>query len=104
MNPMLNEALKQIRLFHRLKQIELATELCISKSYLSEIESGRKSVSIELLEKYADHFSIPISSLMLFSENMEAAKKSDKFRLGCARKIIKIMEWIGERDQIKEET
>jgi transcriptional regulator with XRE-family HTH domain len=98
---MLHEALKQIRLFHQLKQIELAAELDISKSYLSEVESNRKHVSMELLEKYAKYFSVPVSSLMLFSENMDAAKNSDPLRLKCAKKIIKIMEWISARNQIE---
>lgn len=91
---MLNEALKQVRVFHQLKQIELAEELGISKSYLSEVESGKKSVSMDLLHKYAETFSVPASSLLIFSENMAAAKTSDELRLNCASKIIKAMEWI----------
>ncbi len=99
---MLNEALKQIRLFHQLKQVELAEELGISKSFLSEIESGRKAVSMELLQKYADIFSVPASSLLMFSENIEAAKASDKLRLKCASKIIKAMEWVGISHEISD--
>lgn len=94
---MLNEALKQIRVFHQIKQVELANNLGISKSYLSEIESNKKTVSMDLLEKYAEYFSVPASSLMLFSENIDAAKKSDKLRLKCANKILKAMEWISAR-------
>jgi len=101
---MLNEALKQIRLFHQLKQVELADALGISKSYLSEIESNKKPVSIDLLEKYADYFCVPASSLMMFSENMDAAKRSDKLRLKCARKIIKAMEWISAYNESKVQT
>ena len=100
---MLNEALKQIRLFHQIKQFDLAGELGISKSYLSEIESGRKSISMEILHKYAEIFSVPVSSLLLFSENMDAAKTSDKLRLGCAKKIIKVMEWVGMRHETSSE-
>ena len=97
---MLNEALKQIRLFHQLKQQELAIEIGISKSYLSEIESSRKAVSLDLLAKYANYFSVPISSLMLFSENMDAAKKSEHLRLKCAKKILRMMEWISAGNEI----
>ena len=97
---MLNEALKQIRKFHQLKQVELAKELGISKSYLSEIESCRKPVSMDLLQKYAEVFSVPASSLLMFSENMNAVKTSDKLRLKCANKIIKAMEWISARHEI----
>lgn len=100
---MLNEALKQIRLFHQLKQTELAEELKISKSHLSEIESGKKAVSMELLNKYSDRFSVPASSLMIFSENMEAAKKSDKIRLKCAKKIVKLMEWVSASNADKKQ-
>ena len=94
---MLNEALKQIREFHQMKQVELAEDLEISKSYLCEIEAGRKSISVELLEKYAEIFSVPASSLLMFSENLSAAKSSDKLRLKCANKIIKAMAWITAR-------
>ena len=100
---MLNEALKQIRIFHQMKQVDLAKNLSISKSYLSEIESGRKSISMDMLQKYAEIFSVPVSSLLLFSENMDAAKSSDKLRLKCANKIIKIMEWVGVRNETNNE-
>jgi len=101
---MLNEALKQIRVFHQMKQVDLAEDLSISKSYLSEIESGRKSISMDILQKYAEIFSVPVSSLMLFSENMDAAKTSGKLRLKCANKIVKIMEWVSVRHEINNES
>ena len=37
---MINEALRLIRVFHDLKQFELADRLKVSKSHISEIESG----------------------------------------------------------------
>ena len=39
---MLSDALRLIRVFHDLKQQDLADRLEISKSYLSEIENGQK--------------------------------------------------------------
>ncbi len=101
---MLNDALKQIRMFHEMKQVELAQKLDISKSYLSEIESGRKSVTMDLLQKYGEVFSVPASSLLVFSENIDAAKASDKLRLKCANKIIKVMEWVSARHEVNNET
>lgn len=101
---MLSEALKQIRMFHQLKQVELADELGISKSFLSEVESGRKSVSMDLLLKYSEVFSVPASSLMMFSENMDAAKSSDKLRLKCANKIIKVMDWISAQYEVSNKS
>ena len=101
---MLNDALKTIRIFHDMKQVDLAQKLNISKSYLSEIESGRKSVTMGLLQKYAEVFSVPASSLLVFSENIDAAKTSDKLRLKCANKIIKVMEWVNAREEANNET
>ncbi|MEY4589380.1 MAG: hypothetical protein RL497_1456, partial [Pseudomonadota bacterium] len=46
---MINKALKTIRQYHKVQQAELAEQLCISKSYLSEIESGKKPVSFDFL-------------------------------------------------------
>ena len=40
---MLSEALRLIRVFHDMKQTELADRLSISKSYLSEIEGGEEA-------------------------------------------------------------
>lgn len=97
---MLNEALKQIRIFHQIKQADLADKLKISRSYLSEIESGRKSVSMDILNKYSEIFDVPHSSLLLFSENIGKNKLSEGFRSVCAGKIIQIMEWINARKEI----
>jgi len=96
---MLNEALKQIRLFHQVKQSDLADSLGISKSYLSEIESNKKPVSMDLLKKYAEYFSIPASSLMLFSENIDTSKRSEKLKFQCAKKVVSLMEWINASKQ-----
>lgn len=94
---MINKALKLTRQFHSLKQIELADKLGISKSYLSEIESGKKPVSYELLEKYSDIFEIKTSSLVFFSESLNSKDKlSERFRSALAGKIIDIMEWVVE--------
>ncbi len=99
---MIHQALKIIRQFHGLTQAELALKLGMSKSYLSEIESGKKSVGYELLEKYSELFDVPVSSLVLFSENMDnPGSIPEKFRSVVAGKIIKIMEWVAVRNEAK---
>jgi transcriptional regulator with XRE-family HTH domain len=75
--------------------------LGISRSYLSEIESGKKVASIDLLEKYAEIFEIPPSSLLLFSENIEKGIPSEKARVMFAKKIIKIMNWLSDTEDTK---
>ncbi|OBT09909.1 transcriptional regulator [Shewanella sp. UCD-FRSSP16_17] len=99
---MINKALKIIRQFHERKQTDLAKELGISKSYLSEIESGKKPITFELLNKYSDIFDIPVSSLVFFSENIGKSNLSSaKFKKVVASKIINVMEWFVERDEKK---
>lgn len=99
---MINKALKIIRQFHELKQVELATQLGISKSYLSEIESGKKPTSLELLNKYSEIFDIPVSSLVFFSENLGKSKlSSNKFKNVVASKIINVMEWFVDKNEKK---
>jgi transcriptional regulator with XRE-family HTH domain len=99
---MLNKALKEIRLFHQLKQDELSKKLDISKSYLSELEAGKKTISLEILDKYSKVFSIPTSSLLLFSENLDS-KPSSKSKVNFANKILKLIEWVNLRDDINRE-
>jgi transcriptional regulator with XRE-family HTH domain len=60
---MLNKALRLMRVFNDLSQKELAEKLGISKSLISEIESGKKNSTIELLNKYSNFFDIPVSSI-----------------------------------------
>lgn len=104
---MINRALKTIRLYHNLKQSELAEVLCISGSYLSEIESGKKPVSFELLEKYSKEFNIPVSSLVFFSEKIDSTlpleqSMARKFKSVFADKVLKILEWSIERNAAKK--
>lgn len=91
---MLNEALRLIRVYHDLSQTQLSYDLSISNSHLSEIESGKKSPSLELLGKYSNRFDIPVSSLLFFSENLEKSKVTDKVRLGVARKVVELLTWV----------
>lgn len=97
---MLAEALRLLRVFHKIPQTELSEKLGISRSYLSEIESGKKKISLDLLEGYARIFEVPVSSLMLFSEQMGKDTVGNKTRIFAAKKVLRIFKWIeeGSRD------
>lgn len=98
---LLCEALRLIRVFHDLNQTELAGQLGISKSYLSEIESGKKQPRIELVKRYASEFEMPVSSILFFSENLE--KRSDSFNVAddtrgvIANKVIDFLKLVEYR-------
>jgi transcriptional regulator with XRE-family HTH domain len=96
---MINKALKLIRTFYDVSQSDLASRLGISNSYLSEIESGKKQPTMEILSKYSEQFEIPLSSIMFFSENLDEPKPSDKIRIHVAKKIVSILEWNQTRNE-----
>jgi len=96
---MLHEALRLIRIFHDINQTDLAKKLEISKSLLSGIESGKKTISLELLNKYSKIFNVTVSSLMLFSEEIENNNFSGKTKIFVADKILKIMSWLSDKNE-----
>jgi transcriptional regulator with XRE-family HTH domain len=100
---MLYEALRLLRVFHDLKQNELAERLNVSKSYISEIEKGNRTPSLDLIDRYAQVFKVPVSSIMFFSEQIESAQKEKaaipKARQAIASKIIKFLQVIEDRTE-----
>lgn len=101
---MLNRALRLLRTYHQLSQVQLASRLGISNSYLSEIEKGEtKEPTLELLNKYAGIFNMPVSSILLFSERLDVdAKPGTKLRIASAEKILRLLEWMEERGSVKD--
>lgn len=99
---MLNNALRLVRVYHDLSQTEVAEKVGLSKSYVSEMESGEKKVSLAVLEKYSATFDIPVSSLMLFAERAEQGGRSDSVRAYVAEKAVKMLEWIAGVSDYKE--
>lgn len=91
---MIHEALRLIRVFHDLKQVELAQRLGVSKSHVSEIEKGNKTPSLDLIQRYATEFKIPVSSIMFFAEELPNAKSGDKIRSKIAGKVIDILSFV----------
>ena len=97
---MIHRALKVIREFHEMKQNQLAEKLDISKSYLSEIETGKKPANLELLQKYSNIFDISVSSLIFLSENIGKEQlSSSKFKKVVVSKIVNVMEWFVEKNE-----
>jgi transcriptional regulator with XRE-family HTH domain len=106
MKPTLNKTLRLVRVYHDLTQVETARRVGLSKSYVSELEAGNKKVTIEVLEKYASAFKLPISSLMLFAEHSEDRNFAEDIRVYVAGKVLKMLDWIStisEEASSKEE-
>lgn len=98
---MLHKALRHLRRYHRMTQEELAGRLEISNNYLSEIESGKKAhaITVDLLNRYASVFGVPVSSLMLFSEELESDKRSEKIRVAMAANVLKVLDWVAADEE-----
>lgn len=94
---MLNEALRMIRVFHDLKQKEMAQRLDVSASYLSEIEKGAKEPTLALLRRYAEEFNLPMSSILFFSEHMGDGAAADRVRTSVSSKVLTLLKFIAQR-------
>lgn len=101
---MIHRAIKVFRQFNRLTQAEVAERLSISKSYLSEIEAGKKTLNVDLLEKFAVLYEMPVSSLVFFSEALpyNGTKVPERFRAFASDKLLSVLEWYIERESSKQ--
>ncbi len=99
---MISKALRLIRQYHNINQTQLASKLSISSSYLSELESGKKEPTLDILERYSRVFNVPLSSLIVFSETLEGAHSVSKARSFISKKMLKVLEWIADSDERKD--
>lgn len=88
---MLGEALRLIRIFHDCKLSELAADINLSPSYISEIERGKKTPSIDTLKKYANYFDTTVSAIMFFSEDIENDNESP-VKVAIRKKLIRFLQ------------
>jgi len=95
---MLGEALRLIRVYHDLKQKQVAELLDVSTSYLSEIEKGRKTPTLDIVQRYSDKFGIPVSSIMFFAEAVEGGA-FDRARSIVAGKMLGLMQFLEARSE-----
>lgn len=91
---MIAEALRLIRVFHDMRQQDLADRLGLSKSYVSELENGKKVPSMEVIQKYSDAFGIPPSSILFFSENLQDPSKARRMKSAVAGKVLQFLQFI----------
>ena len=98
----LNEALRLLRVYHDQSRADLIDGLKISKSYLSEIESGSKQVSLDIVQKYAKVFGITPSSILFLGESLAQKKAAKSAERNISGKIRKLMAWISEVEQVCE--
>ena|ERR1700722_12549497 len=97
--PSINEALRLLRLYCRFSQSEMAERLSVTQSFVSDIEGGRKSVSMDLLERYSEAVGVPMSKLLFFAEEIEGQPIARRGQLIIAEKVLKILEMLKPVDR-----
>lgn len=89
--PMINEALRLVRLYWGYSQIELSDKLSLSQSMISDIERGAKEVSVEVLEKYSIQLGIRMSQLVFFAEELDGQPLQKRGRLIIANHVLDLL-------------
>ena len=87
-------ALKLVRVYHGATQAELAEAFEIGRPYISQLERGRKSVTLNMIQKYSEYFNIPVSSIIYIAEHLPLAHAGERRQSPCghAARILDI-EW-----------
>jgi transcriptional regulator with XRE-family HTH domain len=96
--PMINDALRLLRLYLGLSQKQIAAELELSQSMISEIENGTKPVSMDVLEKYSAKLNIRMSQLMFFAEELEGEPLKTRGKLIIANRVLKLLDTLSPRE------
>lgn len=97
---MLSETLRCIRVANEnMKVKEVAKEIGISWSYISEIETNKKKVSLKTLKKLSSLYNIPLSKIMELDEyNDECTDFSFQ------KTLIKVLEYYIANNECERNT
>ena len=96
----IGEALRLLRVFHDVKQIDFATRLGISRSHLSEVEKGIKTPSFDLIQRYATEFRIPVSSIMFFAEAIPEAERGSQLKAKISKSVIGLLQLVERKANV----
>lgn len=99
---MLNEALRLVRIYSDKNQTEMADALGISKSYLSELEKGTKTPTLQLLQRYSKVLGVPLSSILFFAEEIEGVPHPTRTHAFVAEKVLRFLKFAARDDEIED--
>lgn len=83
----LGKAIIMLRKQRGLAQEQFANEAEIDRRYMSDIENGKRNISIDVIERLANCLGISVSELFSIAEDIDSAKTLDG-----------IKEWLCDRD------
>lgn len=67
----LGKAIVLLRKKNNISQENLAFDAGIDRKYMSDIENGKRNVSIEVIQRITNSLDIKISELFVIAENIE---------------------------------
>jgi transcriptional regulator with XRE-family HTH domain len=76
-NPM-SEALRLLRVYSDISQGDMALNLQFQNNVLSQIENGRREITVKTLEKYAEFFKIQVKDITFFAQQIKENKDIKK--------------------------
>lgn len=76
----LGSALRRLRNRQRLSQEAVALAAHIDRRYMSDVENGRRNVSLDILERLALFFHIPVSELMAEAERCSLPSSNEQLK------------------------
>lgn len=84
----IGQKLKELRLARDLKQCEVADALQLSRATISNIEGGRRSLTLNTLRKFADFYKIDISYFEIDGQKDEVIDLLERTRKIFENKYI----------------
>ena len=69
-------AIRKLRKDRNISQEKLALESEVDRRYLSDLENGKRNVSIDILERLANHFEMDLSDVLKIAETIETRFKT----------------------------
>ena len=97
---MIGTALRSIRNIYGLSAKEVSDSIGISPSFLSEVESGKKTPTLETLEKLSALYEIRVSTLLYIAEEIKDDSVTSGIRKSMKEHALSILRRI-EMDSAK---
>jgi len=95
----MSRALRLLRVYHKLSLTQLSKKIDVSVSFLSEIESGKKNPTVELLGKYGQAFDMPVSAILSFSDEIDNPSSS-ALSFSVRKKVLDLLEWLSDDEEV----
>src|SRR5262244_470728 len=89
----LRSALEALRVYHDVSATVLAERLGLPAKHIVSFEKGTRKITLEVVQRYADAFEIPVSSVMLLAEQSSGVFTRNTGDY-VSDKVIVIIEWL----------